>query len=740
MINGISFGMATSTPDVLPYVDPYIGTGGHGHTFLGSSVPFGAIQPGPDNFNQGWDWCSGYHYSSNVLKGFSHLHLSGTGMSDLGDILIMPFTGEVVTSEGSNDDTKGHYSCSYSHAREVARPSYYSVVLDDYNIKAELTASERVAMHRYRFPKDEVRRFILDLHTSNTSKARKTLLKRVDDNTYVGYRHSGGWAKDQRVFFALSFNSKMKDLQLFHGNKPVKGTAVEGHAAKGVFSFAPSAEPLLLKVALSPVSTANALANLKAEIPHWNFQKVVDESNEKWRHELSKVMIKSDSQKIKRIFYTAMYHSMIAPTLFNDHNKDYRGTDKKVRENADFDNYTIFSLWDTYRTQHPWMTITQPERVDDMMNSMLAIHQQQGSLPVWHLMGCETDTMVGYHAVPPLVDAYLKGFVGFDPDLAYEAMKSTAMQKDYRGLGHLMEKGYIPCDKEGESVAKALEYAIDDACIAMVAKALGKDEDAKYFEKRSKSYAKYFDKDSQFMRGRLANGEWRSELNPMSSSHRKDDYCEGNAWQYTWLVPHDPMGLVELFGSEEAFVKKLDQLFVLNDHKNLGASPDISGLIGQYAHGNEPSHHISYLYAYVGQQWKSASRVREIMKTMYSDDFDGLCGNEDCGQMSAWYLMSALGFYPVHPADGVYVLGSPVVKASTIRLPGDKLFKVKALNNSSENVYIQSVTYNGSPYTKSYITHDMVMNGGELCLTMGHKPNKKFGVLKADRPTSGLVH
>ncbi len=735
-----AFGLSVQAEAVDPvqYVDPYIGTGGHGHTFLAATMPFGAIQPGPNNFDKGWDWCSGYHYSDTVMKGFSHLHLSGTGCSDLGDILMMPHTGRIKTYSGNDKDPDSGYASRFSHDRETARPYYYAVTLDDYDVKVELAATERVALHRYTYPKDQAGHVVIDLQAGNSDRAKETYIERIDDKTFVGYRFSTGWARDQRVFFAVRVQEQVDGFRVYTGDNLLEGVSSgKSDMIKGVISFPASAEPVMLKVAISPVSVENALANIAAEMPDWDFEKVVDQSKQKWNAELNKIRIESDSDSTKRVFYTALYHTMIAPVLFNDANRDYRGTDKKVYRDVEFVNYSIFSLWDTYRAQHPLLTLTQPDRVNDMIRSMLAIDEQQGTLPVWHLMGNETGTMVGYHAVPVIVDAYLKGFDGFDPQKAFEAVKRAAMH-EHEGVGYLKKMGYIPGDKEVESVAKALEYAIDDACIALMAKALGKDDDYAYFKKRSEAYTVYFDKETQFMRGKMADGSWRTPFDPIASRHRADDYCEGNAWQYTWLVPQNPEGLIELFGSEQAFITKLDRLFTMSSDLGEGASADISGLIGQYAHGNEPGHHITYLYAFAGQPWKTAEKVRQIMETMYNDTPEGLCGNEDCGQMSAWYVLSAMGFYPVHPANGVYVFGSPEVDAATITLTQGKAFTIRAEKNSKENIYIQSVSYNGKPYTKGYITHQMIVDGGELVLTMGSQPNKAFAVKPADRPRSSL--
>jgi predicted alpha-1,2-mannosidase len=529
------------------------------------------------------------------------------------------------------------------------------------------------------------------------------------------------------VFFYTTFSKKIEDFQILKENEK-QGTVT------ALITFEGNGE-LLAKTALSPVSTDGAKANMTAEIDHWNFAQVQNSAKEKWNDELSKINIETKNAADKRTFYTALYHTMIAPSLFNDVNGDYRGADREVHQNPEHETYTTLSLWDTYRAAHPLFTLVQQERVNDFINSMLDIYKQQGKLPIWHLHGNETNTMVGYSAVPVIADAYFKGFRGFDTELAFEAMKTSALL-DERGLDFIKSRGFIPADSQVESVARAMEYAISDWAIAAMAKDMGKTEDAEYFSERSKYYQKYFDESTGFMRGKMSKDSWRTPFNPISSQHRNDDYCEGNAWQYTWLVPHDVEGLIELFGGEEAFVTKLDSLFSIESIKVEGASADISGLIGQYAHGNEPSHHTTYLYAYAGQQWKTAEKVREICTTMYHDQPDGLCGNEDCGQMSAWYVLSSMGFYPVNPSNGAYVFGSPLFNEVIIDLPEKKTFTIITKNNSDENIYIQSAELNGEPYEKTFITHDAIMNGGTLTFLMGNEPNPEFGKAPENRPKS----
>ncbi len=712
--------------DFTTFVDPMIGSDYHGHVFVGASVPFGAVQLGPNNPTQGWDWCSGYHYSDSLLIGFAHTQLSGTGIGDLGDVLFMPLSGDYTPNfDGENPYD---WQAKYTHANESVKPGYYSIDIDRYKVKAELTATERVGFHKYDFKGEGNSKVLIDLkYGTGWDAIQKGELKQTGDQSIAGLRFSKGWAADQRVFFHTEFSKPIANFEVVRSDSE-KGqiTALVEFEGNGV---------LMVKTAISPVSTENAKGNLVAELNDWNFENTQKAATEKWNAELGKIKIETASIADKKTFYTSLYHTMIAPSLFDDTNGDYRGTDKEVYTNPGFKNYTTFSLWDTYRAAHPLFTIFQPERVDDFVNSLLAAFEQQGKLPVWHLWGNETNTMVGYHSVPVIADAYLKGFRGFDAEKAFHAMKTSALL-DERGLDYVKELGYIPADKMVESVAMGLEYAIDDWCIAAMAKAMGKTEDYELFSKRAEYYRNYFDPASKFMRGKLSDGSWRTPFDPISSQHRSDDFCEGNSWQYTWLVPQNPEGLIQLQGGEEAFLAKLDSLFAISSEQVEGASNDISGLIGQYAHGNEPSHHTTYLYTYAGAQWKTAEKVREICTTMYTDQPDGLCGNEDCGQMSAWYVLSSIGFYPVNPANGAYVFGSPLFDTVELSFPEGKTFTLSTQNNSKENLYIQSVSLNGEPYTKTYITHKQLQAGGELVFTMGNTPNKDFGSKAEDRPES----
>ena len=733
---GLLLAATTAAPaqQLTSYVDPFIGTGGHGHVFLGANVPFGAVQVGPQNIFKGWDWCSGYHYSDSLLTGFSHTHLSGTGASDLGDVLLMPYTGAIKTDKGRQAAPHQGYLSRYSHQREKAEPGYYAVTLDDYNIRVELTSTARVGLHRYTFPAGSPpAHVIIDLKEGISDKATDTELTQVDAQTFIGYRRSHGWANNQLLCFAIKTSVPVTELALYNEAQLLSGKTGQGPAVKGVLTFAKLAGPLEIKVGISPVSTDNALANIQAEMPGWDFAAVQRAAARQWEQELGKVTIESPDPAVRRIFYTALYHAWFAPALFNDANRDYRGTDGKIYPKAPFQNYSIFSLWDTYRTEHSLFTLAQPERVNDMMQSMLAIARQQGKLPIWHLMGNETGTMVGYSAAPALAEAYLKGTPGLDGPQVLAALKVSSTRDD-EGTQYVKTLGFIPADKENESVAKAMEYAIDDWSIAQVAKKLGDQAAYQEYSKRAKYYQRYFDPKTRFMRGVTADGTFQLPFNPFQSIHRMNPYTEGNAWQYTWLVPHDVPGLIKLFGSDAAFTEKLDSLFVVQGSLGESASPDISGLIGMYAHGNEPSHATTYLYAYAGQQWKTAAKVRQVLREMYLDKPDGISGNEDCGQMSAWYILSAMGFYPVSPSSGAYVLGSPVVDKATIRLPQGKTFVVDVQNNGPQNLYIQSVKLNGKPYANTYLLHRDIVAGGTLQLTMGPQPNRGFGSALANRP------
>jgi predicted alpha-1,2-mannosidase len=725
--------------DLVRFVDPFIGSGGHGHVFVGANVPFGGVQVGPTNFNKGWDWSSSYHYSDSIVKGFCHLNVSGTGMSDLGELTIMPANGELKINAGTQNNHMKGYSSLYSKDKEKVSPGFYSVFLDRYGITVDLTATERSGLHKYSFPKSERSRVIIDLGEGSADRPTETYLRKVNDTLFEGYRFSKGWASDQREFFSLIISKPVKEFILYDGGRKIKKNETKGKYVKGFLEFSTvKGETVYVKMGVSNVSMKNGLENLLHEIPDWDFDKVHRNAKTKWNNELSKIKIETTDPKKKKIFYTAMYHSMIAPNIYNDVNGDYRGTDKKVYNDTSFTNYTLFSLWDTYRAAHPLYTLVHSDKVSDMVESMVKIYEHQGKLPVWHLRGNETNTMPGYSAVPVVVDAVLKGIYKGDNEKVYEAAKISATGDFEPGVKELMKYGYIPSDLMVESIASSMEYAISDWAIAQLAKKLNKVDDYHYFMDRSKAYKSYFDSETGFMRGKFLDGSWRTPFDPVSAQHRINDYCEGNAWQYLWLVPQDPEGLIDLLGGDKPFINKLDRLFSMSSELEKGSSMDITGLIGQYAHGNEPSHHTTYMYAYAGAQYKIPENVRYIINELYTDKPDGLAGNEDCGQMSSWYILSSLGFYPVNPSNGVYVFGSPVFDNAKIELGNNKSFTVKTVNNSQKNIYIQSVKLNGVDYKNAYITHKDIIKGGEIEFKMGPNPNKDFGKEDIYRPKSKL--
>lgn len=725
----ISSSSTVRAQKLTSFVDPYIGSGSHGHVFVGASVPFGAVQVGPDNFYKGWDWCSGYNYQDSVIRGFAQTHLSGTGIGDLSDIAMMPFTGAPKTDKGQEKIPGSGYASLFSHRDEQVKPGFYAVKLAN-GVQVELTASERVGFHRYHFPAGKQAHVIIDLKEGINDQSTDTYLEQVDDFTFKGYRRSSGWAKNQLIFFAIKSAIPIKNFALYNDKNLLPGHTGKGKAIKGLMSFDQAPASLLLKVGISPISPENALMNIEAEIPDWNFEGIVAAADQKWNKELAKLTVKSPSVSKKKIFYTAMYHTMINPSLFNDHNKDYMGTDHKVYTHVPFDNYSVFSTWDTYRATHPLFVLTQPKRVGDMVNSMLAIYEQQGRLPIWHLMGNETGTMVGMSSRQIVAEAYLKGIKGFDGEKAFEALKNSSMV-DTLGLQYAKKFLAVPADKEGRSTAKGMEYAIGDGSIALMAQKMKKTEAYADFKKRAENYKRYFDPADQFFKGKLANGQWAPDFDPLATKNNL--YAEGNGWQYNWLAPQDVSGLIRILKGDEAFNKRLDHFFALPFKEN-DELADMTGLIGQYAHGNEPGHHIPYLYAYSGQQWKTAEKVRHITKEMYHDRPDGIIGNEDCGQMSAWYVFSALGFYPVMPASGVYVIGSPVFDQATLQLGNGRQFTVETINNKDVNMYVQSLELNGKKYEKSYILHTDLMKGGTLKMVMGSKPNYSFGTKKQNRP------
>ena len=700
--------VAATVQNLTQYVNQYVGTGGHGHTFMGANVPFGLVQLGPTEPTRGWDWCSGYYYDDDELIGFGHMHLSGTGIGCLGDVAFLPVKDFKQTST------------RFKHEAEKVHLGYYSVQLTDPNVLVELTATERCGFHRYTFKDGAKAQLALDLSQCiGWDKLNDCLLTQESATRLTGFRRSNGWAADRRIYFSIDFS------------QPVTVHRLDS-MERVVVSVADNTKPLLVKVALSPVSIDKAKLNMQAEMAGWDFDATVKAADDAWNRELARIQIQTDDQTKKRVFYTAMYHLMTSCSKFNDVDREYRGADGKVHK-ADFTNYTTLSLWDTYRAAHPLMTVAFPEMQRDFAQTFLNIYKQQGRLPVWHLMGSETDCMVGNPGAIVLADLTMKGFVE-NKELALEALKATQM-KDVRSLGLLKEHGYIPwnLEPENETVAKALEYCAADDGVAKVAKLLGKSDDYEYFFNRSRSYKKYYDPETRFMRAVGTDGKFRLPFNPFFAEHRTNDYTEGNAWQYTFLVPHDVKGLIQLFGSDKAFMSKLDSLFFVEGWAGDNASPDMSGMTGQYAHGNEPSHHVIYMYNYAGRPDKAAPLLRKMLNEMYLDQPDGLSGNEDVGQMSAWYILSSVGLYQVDPVGGRFVIGSPLFDKATVNVGAGKTFTVVAKNNSDRNIYVQSARLNGKTLKNSYIDFNDIRHGGTLELVMGPKPSK-WGAAPACRP------
>ena len=700
--------VAATMQNLTQYVNQYVGTGGHGHTFMGANVPFGLVQLGPTEPTRGWDWCSGYYYDDDELIGFGHMHLSGTGIGCLGDVAFLPVKDFKQTST------------RFKHEAEKVHPGYYSVQLTDPNVLVELTATERCGFHRYTFKDGAKAQLALDLSQCiGWDKLNDCLLTQESTTRLTGFRRSNGWAADRRIYFSIDFS------------QPVTVHRLDS-MERVVLSVADNTKPLLVKVALSPVSIDKAKLNMQAEMAGWDFDATVKAADDAWNRELARIEIQTNDQTKKRVFYTAMYHLMTSCSKFNDVDREYRGADGKVHK-ADFTNYTTLSLWDTYRAAHPLMTVAFPEMQRDFAQTFLNIYKQQGRLPVWHLMGSETDCMVGNPGAIVLADLTMKGFVE-DKELALEALKATQM-KDIRSLGLLKEHGYIPwnLEPENETVAKALEYCAADDGVAKVAKLLGKVDDYEYFFNRSRSYKKYYDPETRFLRAVGTDGKFRLPFNPFFAEHRTNDYTEGNAWQYTFLVPHDVKGLIQLFGSDKAFMSKLDSLFFVEGWAGDNASPDMSGMTGQYAHGNEPSHHVIYMYNYAGRPDKAAPLLRKMLNEMYLDQPDGLSGNEDVGQMSAWYILSSVGLYQVDPVGGRFVIGSPLFDKATVNVGAGKTFTVVAKNNSDRNIYVQSARLNGKALKNSYVDFNDIRHGGTLELVMGPKPSK-WGAAPACRP------
>ena len=714
--------------DLSSWVDPFIGTGGHGHVYPGATVPFGMVQVSPDNGRSGWDWVSGYHWSDSVLTGFSHTHLSGTGIGDLLDVLVMPVVGAVDLSVERGPDGFRPYADRLSHDEETAAPGYYAVRLQRSGIDVELTATPRVGLHRIRFPADAEAGLVVDLGFSeNWDTPTRVELVQVADTLFLGRRYSQGWASDQRIHFALATSAPVLAVTLA-GEEP----RLRAHLA-----FGPAGdEPLQVKVGLSYADEVGALANLQAEAPGWDFDAARDRAARVWESELSKIQVRGGTPEDRATFYTALYRTRLAPVLFQDVDGRYRGGDGAIHEADGFTNHSIFSLWDTFRAAHPLNTLVDFHRVHDLVASMMAFRAEYGLLPVWSLVGNETNTMTGNHAVPVVVDAVLKGLTEVPAEDALAAVVES-QSTNLRDLDDFRSYGWIPSELGVESVTKTLEYAYDDATVARLAAFAGDAATAARFRQRSAGWRHVWDEGTGFMRGKRADGSWVEPFDTLHADHRQNtDYTEGNAWQHSWFVPHDAAGLATAMGGDAAFVRRLDALFE-QDTVVVGenASPDISGLIGQYAHGNEPSHHIAYLYSWAGRPDRTADRVRQIVETQYRAAPDGLAGNEDCGQMSAWYVFSALGFYPADPASGTYVLGVPRFEWSRVRVQGGS-FIVHARGAGSDGRYIQSVRLNGRLWPLTFLRHQDVAAGGLLEIGLGPEPHAEWGTATWARPPS----
>ncbi|MDE1150565.1 MAG: GH92 family glycosyl hydrolase [Azospirillaceae bacterium] len=739
---------AGGNEDLTRWVDPFIGTGGHGHTFPGATVPFGMVQLSPDTDNERWDSCSGYHQDDGTIMGFSHTHLSGTGVGDLLDVLVVPAVGPVLLTPGDLDHPEGGYRARYDHADEHATPGYYRVLLKDSGIEAELTAAARAGLHRYHFPagKDGAH-LLIDFHHGMqdkhgvTTRVKDATLKLVGNDTLVGGRRVFQWADGRHIYFALKLSRPFAKAELYSDDKPVTGDGVAGTNLKCALHFPDaSTAPLLVKVGVSAVDIDGALRNLDSDIPDFDFDRVRGAARDAWQAELSRIRIEADSDTDRRIFYSALYHALVAPTLFSDVDGRYRGMDDAVHQMpAGRKTYTTYSLWDTYRALHPLFTLAQADRVPDLVDALvrMAVESPAGP-PVWPLQGRETGCMIGWHSAVVLAEAQAKGFTGIDYKAAWPAFHKRAFQDESLGMGEYRAKGYIPSDTVDEAVSKTLEYAYDDWALAHLAAGLGAKDEAKALAERSRNYRNVFDGGVNFVRARDSAGKWIEPFDPRAMGHMKKwrDYTETNSWEATFLNQHDVYGYMGLFGGPDRFEAKLDELFTTSSEMPADAPPDIAGLVGQYAHGNEPSHHVAYLYAYTGAHHKTQARVRMLLKTMHQDKPDGLAGNEDCGQMSAWYLMSAMGLYAVDPVTPIYVFGSPLFRKVELAVGAGRQLVIEAPGNGPDAPYIQSVTWNGKPHGKSWISHADVAKGGHLVFKMGSTPNPHFGADPADRPPS----
>ena len=728
----------------IDYVNPFVGTGGHGHTFPGPVAPHGMIQPSPDTRIYGWDACSGYHYSDSTINGFSHTHLSGTGCGDYGDVLLMPTVGKQNYRYLGDGCQQTAYASPFSHYKEVAKPGYYSVELDRYNVTAELTATPRAALHRYRFPESKEAGFIVDLDYSLQGQENIDMkLASLSDTEIVGWKKTKGWAENQCIGFYMKFSKPFTCHIVDTVIDIVRdGKSCKLEQKKALLQF-PTAqnEEVLVKVGISAVDIKGAQRNVETEIPSWDFDSIMTATQNKWNDYLETIQVEGNNETQKQIFYTALYHTAIHPSLFSDADGRYRGLDQMIHQTKPGKEiYTVYSLWDTFRALHPLLTIIKPDLNEKLVMSLMQKYHEGGILPMWELAGNYTATMIGYHAIPVIVDAYMKGFDKIDGkelleacirSSVYDTTGIIASSRMVNGLVPISKYyknkiGYIPYEKENESVAKGLEYAYNDWCIARLAEEIGDTATYEKYKALSKSYINYSDPQTRFMRGKDLKGNWHVPFNPRYSDHRNDDYCEGTAWQWAWFVPHDIEGLIALMGGQEKFIGRLDSLFIA-ESKIEGplVSSDISGLIGQYAHGNEPSHHIVHLYNYVNQSWKTQQLINTILHTQYFNNPNGLSGNEDCGQMSAWYVLNAMGFYQVCPGSPIYSVGRPIFDKVTINLPNGKVFEIIANNNSLTNKYIQSIRLDNILLESPFFMHSDIMKGGKIVMEMGNTPVKQ---------------
>ena len=706
---------ASSYPqnDLIKYVNPFIGTGGHGHTYPGASVPFGMVQLSPDTRLSGWDGCSGYHYSDSVIYGFSHTHLSGTGASDYGDVLLMPMVNDL---KFSNKD----YSSQFSKSNEFASAGYYSVFLDKYKVKAELSATERAGIHRYTFPESSKSYILLDL--VHRDEVLDSKIEFAGKNEIRGYRISRHWAKEQHVYFVIRFSKEFIDNGISENNQMIDDKSASGKNLKCYAGFdTDNNEVILVKVGISGVSIEGAIKNLEAEIPDWDFDKVKKDAENEWSKELRKIIVEDEDENEKTIFYTALYHCLLSPNIYTDVNGQYRGTDLKIHKAEGFENYTVFSLWDTYRAEHPLLSIIDTKRTNDFINTFIAQYENGGMFPVWELSANETFCMIGYHSIPVIADAYAKGIRGYDVEKVFRYMKETSM-RDIYGTGEYRNYGFVPQDKEHESVSKTLEYAYDDWCISEMAKLMNKKNDYNEYIKRAQYYKNVFNPVNGFMQAKI-NGGFYEPFNPTEVNN---NYTEANAWQYTFYVPQDISGLAELYGGKEILADKVEELFLTESEMTGREQVDITGLIGQYAHGNEPSHHIAYMFGYLGKPHLTQFYVNKIMKEFYKNSPDGLIGNEDCGQMSAWYVLSAMGFYPVCPGNTRYAIGTPLFDKVTVSLENGKKYEIISDNRSGENFYVRSMKLNGSDYHNYYLEHGDIMKGGKIEFDMTSAPEENI--------------